>query len=548
MSIFTIFSNLIGGIGLFLLGMILMTEGLKSLAGNALKSWLQRFTGSPSKALLTGMSLTALVQSSSVTTMATIGFVSAGLLNFSSSIGVILGANLGSTSTGWLVSLLGLKFSIVDFVMPLIGIGALMRLFSKHRIANLGLAIAGFSIIFVGIQTLQTGMSGVAERFDLSQYSSSGIQARFILVLIGTLITILMQSSGAAVATTLTALAAGTISMEQAAALVIGQNLGTTFTAVIAAIGASIPAKRTALIHVLFNFGTGLIAFFLLPLFIYALDSVTDRWLGADHALSLAAFHTGFNVLGILIFMPLSRQLAWVAETLIAENKPSLTRQLNAGLIAIPSLAIDTAKQIIQTCILITLQNAASRLRGEKSDIPLKFLKEVQSANEEVAAFINKLPSAAGEELTRLNDLLHALDHCNQCAVEAMNPDILEARLRVPELHRRSDYLANLFLLGAQALSDEMPPYPSDIAEQLSHATQYSADARPAILQSTLSKQLDLSDALYGLNAQRRLESLTLHAVRALYYLERLNLSKKEIRDTSPPLDTAGHETAFKHS
>jgi len=398
---FTIASNLMGGVGLFLLGMILMTEGLKSLAGNALKNWLGRFTGSPTKALLTGISLTALVQSSSVTTMATIGFVSAGLLNFSSSIGVILGANLGTTSTGWIVSLLGLKFSIVDFILPLIGLGALMRLFGKHRVANLGLAIAGFSIIFVGIETLQVGMSGVADRFDLGQYSSSGIQARFILVLIGTLITILMQSSSAAVATTLTALAAGTISMEQAAALVIGQNLGTTFNAVIAAIGASIPAKRTALVHVLFNLGTGIIAFFLLPAFIFLLDSMADRWLGEDKALSLAAFHTAFNILGVLIFMPLRQQMAWVAETLLAENKPSLTRQLNAGLIAIPSLAIDTAKQIMQNCILITLQNAASRLRGEASDIPLNFLKEVQAANEEVAAFIAKLPSASGDELTR---------------------------------------------------------------------------------------------------------------------------------------------------
>lgn len=534
---FAIASNLIGGVGLFLLGMILMTEGLKSLAGNALKNWLQRFTGSPSKALLTGISITALVQSSSVTTMATIGFVSAGLLNFSSAIGVVLGANLGTTSTGWIVSLLGLKFSIVDFILPLIGIGALMRLFGKNRIANLGLAIAGFSIIFIGIETLQTGMAGIADRFDLGQYSSSGIQARFILVLIGTLITILMQSSSAAVATTLTALASGTISMEQAAALVIGQNLGTTFNAVIASIGASIPAKRTALVHVLFNFGTGLIAFFLLPLFIYALDSVTDRWLGEDQALTLAAFHTGFNVLGVLIFMPLRQQLTWVAETLIKEHKPSLTRQLNAGLIALPTLAIDTAKQVIQNCILITLQNAASRLRGEASDTPLHYLKDVQAANEEIAAFINKLPSASGEELIRLNDLLHALDHCNQCAEEAMNPDIFEARTRIPELHRRCDYLANLFLLGAQALSDDMPPYPSDIAEQLSQATQYSADARPAILQSTLSKQLDLSDALYGLNAQRRLESLTLHAVRALYYLERLNLKKKQITESVPSLD-----------
>lgn len=534
---FYIISNLMGGIGLFLLGMILMTEGLKALSGNTLKNVLNQFTGSPFKALLTGMSLTTLVQSSSVTTMATVGFVSAGLLSFNNSIGVILGANLGSTSTGWIVALLGLKFSIGAFMLPLIGIGTILRLFTKGKLAYIGLALAGFSVIFIGIETLQSGMAGVAERYDLSQYSSSGMQVRLMLVLIGVAMTVLMQASGAAIATTLTALASGTISMEQAAALVIGQNLGTTLNAIVAAIGASVPAKRTAFVHVVFNLGTGLIAFFSLPYFVLLIESIAPVWVGEDHALSLAAFHTGFNLLGIMIFMPLSSQLAWLAEKFITEKRPSLTRQLNLGLIAIPALAIETAKQIIQNCILITLQNAASRLRGEDSDVPLNFLREVQAANEELAQFIAKLPSAEGEDLIRLNDLLHALDHCNQCASEAISPDILEARSRVPELHRRADHLARLFLDGAQALSDDMPPYPMDIAEQLSKAIQYSADARPAILQSTLNKQLDLTDAMSGLNAQRRLERLTLHAVRALHYLERLNLSKKQIQKESK-LDT----------
>ena len=214
-------SNLIGGIGLFLLGMILMTDGLKALAGNALREWLSRFTGSKFKAVLTGVSITAVVQSSSVTTMATIGFVSAGLLSFTNAIGVIIGANLGTTSTGWIVSLLGLKLSIGQFILPLIGVGALLKLFSRGRTANIGIALAGFATIFVGIQTMQNGMTGLAEHIDLSQYSAAGIQARLLLVLIGAAITLVMQSSSAAVATTLTALAAGTISIEQAAALVM---------------------------------------------------------------------------------------------------------------------------------------------------------------------------------------------------------------------------------------------------------------------------------------------------------------------------------------
>lgn len=532
-----IISSLVGGIGLFLLGMILMTDGLKALAGNTLRNWLERFTDTKPKALLTGMSITALVQSSSVTTMATIGFVSAGLLNFSSAIGVIIGANLGTTSTGWIVSLLGLKLSIGQFILPLIGVGALLKLFSKGKAAHLGIALAGFATIFVGIQTMQDGMSGLAEHIDVSQYSTSGMQARLLLVLIGTGITVIMQSSSAAVATTLTALAAGTISMEQAAALVIGQNMGTTVNAGIAAIGASIPAKRTALVHIVFNIGTGIIAFFILPWFIYLVELFTERWIGEDHALSLAAFHTAFNILGAAIFLPMTKQLTWLAEFCIRESKPSLTRNLNKGLIAVPSLAIDTVKNILHDCTLITLQNAASRLRGEETDTPLIFLNEVFEANKEIAAFISKLPSVDGKELSQLNLILHALDHVNQCAHEASSPELLEACVRIPELNKRSEHLAHLFLLGAQALSDDSPPYPKTVAEQLSNAIQYSADARPAILQSTLDNHLDLEDALFALTAQRRLERLTLCAVRALHYLEQMNMDKKQQANSSE-LDT----------
>lgn len=531
-------SNLIGGIGLFLLGMILMTDGLKAMAGNALRNWLARFTGSTPKALLTGISITALVQSSSVTTMATIGFVSAGLLSFSNAIGVIIGANLGTTSTGWIVSLLGLKLSIGTYIFPLIGIGAFLKIFSKGKAAHLGMALSGFAIIFVGIQAMQNGMSGLADHLDFSNYSTSGMQARLFLVLAGTAITVVMQSSSAAVATTLTALAAGTISMEQAAALVIGQNMGTTVNAAIAAIGASVPAKRTALVHIVFNIGTAIIAFFILPWFIALVELFTGRWIGEDHALSLAAFHTAFNILGAAIFLPMTTGLTRFAEFCIRENKPSLTRNLNKGLISVPSLAIDTVKNILHDCTLITLQNAASRLRSEPTDTPLVFLNDVIEANKEVAAFIAKLPSLEGKDLSQLNALLHALDHVNQCAIDASSPELIEASERIPELKKRCLHLAELFLLGAQALSDDNPPYPKNVADQLSHAIQYSADARPEILQSTMDNTLGLEDALFALTAQRRIERLTLHAVRALHYLEILSLNRQQKSQTHD-LDTS---------
>ncbi|MEQ9617203.1 MAG: Na/Pi symporter, partial [Phycisphaerales bacterium] len=242
-----------GGLGLFLLGMMLLTDGLKQLAGQAMKKLLARFVRGPFSGLTTGALFTALIQSSSATTLTTIGFVSAGLITFQQAVGVVFGANIGTTSTGWIVSLLGLKISLGAVSPPLILLGVLLRLFSRDRFAALGGALAGFALIFFGIGVMQTGMEDLAARIDPASIPGDGLTGRFLLVLIGVVMTVVMQSSSAAVAATLIAVDSGAIGFEQAAALVVGQNIGTTVTAAIASIGASTPAKRTALAHIAFN-------------------------------------------------------------------------------------------------------------------------------------------------------------------------------------------------------------------------------------------------------------------------------------------------------
>jgi phosphate:Na+ symporter len=167
------FTQLLGGIGLFLLGMLLLTDGLKAAAGDALKRVLVRFTGRPVSAFFSGLTLTALVQSSSATTLATIGFVSAGLLTFAQAIGIVIGGSVGTTTTGWLVSLLGLKLSVGKLALPFIGVGALMRLMLKGRASPLGLALAGFGLIFVGIDLLQSGMGGAEGAPDIGEASET---------------------------------------------------------------------------------------------------------------------------------------------------------------------------------------------------------------------------------------------------------------------------------------------------------------------------------------------------------------------------------------
>ena len=245
--------TLLGGIGLFLLGMLMLTDGLQALAGDRLRSALRRYTRTRPSAILTGAAVTAVVQSSSATTLAVIGFVGAGLLSFRQALGVVFGANLGTTTTAWLVAGVGLKVSVSAFALPLVGVGSLGKLFGSGRIVPVGTAVAGFGLVFVGIDVLQSGMQGLTSRFDPARFTDLGVLGYALLVAVGALMTVVMQSSSAAVTTTLAAIAAGSINLEHAAALVIGQNVGTTVTASVAAIGGSAAARRTAVAHVAFN-------------------------------------------------------------------------------------------------------------------------------------------------------------------------------------------------------------------------------------------------------------------------------------------------------
>ena len=310
--------TVLGGIGLFLFGMSLMTDGLKSLAGESLKQLLSRFTGGKFSAILSGMVLTAVIQSSSATILMTIGFVSAGLITFTQSLGVIIGTSIGSTSTGWIVSLVGFQISMGSLALPIIGIGVFLRLFTHGKMSSLGSVMTGFGMLFLGISVLQDGMADFSDVFDFTSFNGDRFYHLLLLALIGIVMTVIMQSSSVAVAITLTALYSGAINFDQGAALVIGQNIGTTFKAIIAAIGASHAAKRTSVAHILFNLFTGFVALALFPLLTSAVFKMSD-WLDVDDlTISLALFYTLFNVLGVLMILPFMKPF----EKLIARFVP----------------------------------------------------------------------------------------------------------------------------------------------------------------------------------------------------------------------------------
>ena len=215
----------LGGLGLFLLGMIIMTDSLRNLAGDAMRKLLLRFTHTPLSGAVTGTVATAILQSSSATTVAAVGLVGAGLMGFAEALGIIFGANIGTTITGWFVVLLGFKLQIGSVLMPLILIGALLRLFANDRWANIGMAVAGFGLIFVGIYLIQQGMVDVQKLVTPENFPGDTFVGRIQLLLLGILFSAVTQSSSAGVAVTLTALYAGAINFPQAAALVIGMDV-----------------------------------------------------------------------------------------------------------------------------------------------------------------------------------------------------------------------------------------------------------------------------------------------------------------------------------
>src|SRR5215470_12780800 len=253
--------TVVGGLGLFLLGIHHLTEGLTGLAGDSLRRALQAMVGGRLSAIISGALFTVVLQSSTATTLTVIGFVSAGLVTFSQAVGVIIGATFGTTSTPWLVAIFGLRLRISAFAMPMIGIGAFLWIIAKGKTRSAGAILAGFGLLFVGIDYLQTGMEGIS--WNLDAIGGSGFGWQWILAGIGVLMSIVMQSSSAAAAT-LVALNAGSLTFDQACAMIVGQSVGTAATSAMVAIGAGLAVRRAALAHVVYNTVVGVIGILLL--------------------------------------------------------------------------------------------------------------------------------------------------------------------------------------------------------------------------------------------------------------------------------------------
>lgn len=329
MKTIVIFFQIVGSLGLFLFGIKLLSEGLQKSAGDKMKAILKLMTKNRFISIMTGLLITIIIQSSSATTVMVVSFVNAGLMGLTQAIGVILGANIGTTFTGWLVALLGFKVDITSLALVSIAFAAPMMFSKKNKTRDAADVLLGFGVLFLGLNFMSHSIPDITGNIEvlefLATFNSDTLWMNLLCILLGTLVTIVVQSSSAAMAMTLTMAYNGWLGVTASAALILGSNIGTTITAYLASIGTSTTAKRAAWAHIFFNVVGSVIALILFhPLLklvnyitpgdIYTLEGAT---LSTQLPLFLAMFHSVFNIMNTIIFFPFVRQYAHFIERLV---------------------------------------------------------------------------------------------------------------------------------------------------------------------------------------------------------------------------------------
>lgn len=305
------FKTVSAGIAILLFGMIMLEEGFRVFTKGPLQKILKNATDKLYKSITTGAFITALIQSSSLVSVITISFISAGLITLSEGIGLIFGANIGTTATAWFVAGFGLKIKISALALPMLVFGIIFSFQKKDSLKGFGNVLAGLGFFFLGIHYMKEGFDVFKQYIDLSQYAVSGFLGVIIYTGIGIVITTLLQSSSATLALILTALSAGHIEYENALALAIGANVGTTITAILGSLSSNVAGRRLAGAHLIFNVITGIVALaFIFPL-ARLVDNISEllNLSTTDYTLKLAMFHTIFNALGVIIMIPLIKTL-----------------------------------------------------------------------------------------------------------------------------------------------------------------------------------------------------------------------------------------------
>jgi phosphate:Na+ symporter len=426
---------LIGALGMFIYGMKVMSEGLQQAAGDRLRNMLASITSNRVKGVFTGFGITSIVQSSSVTTVMTVSFVNAGLLTLRQSAGVMMGANIGTTITAWLILIFGFKVSLSSYALIFIAFGAPMIFFAKGKMKYWGAAIVGFALLFMGLGELKHSVPSLGADSSIVQFFADFKDAWYgpiMFVFLGAFVTIVIQSSSAAMALTMTMVAAGAIPFEVAAAMILGENIGTTITAELASIIGNVHAKRSARIHSLFNIIGVTWALLLFPFILKAISAVIDGDPSSDPMaanLGLAIFHTSFNTLNVLLLLPFSDKLVSLAERTV-KSKGGTDEEfhldyIGSGLMLTPDLSIVEAKKEVAKFGELTsrMNNFSQQLlteqdRKTKTKLHEKIAKyeeitdkvEIEVANYLAKVSEGEMTEKASQRVRAMNSIVNDLE------------------------------------------------------------------------------------------------------------------------------------------
>lgn len=342
------FKGIAAGVSIFLFGMLSLEQGFKAFTGGALERILQRTTDTSWKSFGFGFLSATLMQSSGLVSVITVSFLSAGLLDLAAGIGIIFGSNLGTTTGAWLIAGLGLKVNIAAYAMPLLVFGVLCIFQRSKKLKGTGYVLSGLGFLLLGIHYMKDSFEHFENTINLANYAMPGVKGLLIYTAIGIIATIIMQSSHATMLLTITAVSVHQITYDNALALVIGANIGTTVTAIIASLGANIQGKRLAGSHLLINLLTGIFVLFFVKDFIAIIDKLSI-YLGiaaTDKAMKLATFHSLFNLSGIILFFPFIRQQVMLLEKMFIEKRPNIfqPKYLGASAMDFPETVVESVR------------------------------------------------------------------------------------------------------------------------------------------------------------------------------------------------------------
>jgi len=497
------FKEISAGVAIFLFGMLSLEEGFKAFSGGALEKVLKKSTNKLYKSISFGIVTTTFMQSSSLVSVLTISFLGAGLIGLSQGIGIIFGANIGTTTGAWLVAGFGLKVHISSYAMPMLVFGVIL-IFQKNQTSKgVGYILAGLGFLFLGIHYMKEGFEAFKSSIDLANYSVDGLKGLFIFTGIGIFATVVMQSSHATLVLIITALSVGQITYENALALAIGANVGTTITAIIGAMSSNIEGKRLAGAHLIFNVVTGLIAIIFMQQIMVAVN-ISSQFFGiaeSDYTLKLAVFHTIFNIIGVLVMVPFIGKLVIFLETYLKDSVKNSSKSydkakyLNDSVLELPTTAIasirketqhlyENAFEIIAHGINIKKENIISSMELDRVvkerfsktaiDIDDFYIRKIKGIYGEIIDFSTKAQSKMGSEYVQ-----------ELYRIKLANRDIVEAVKNTKHLQKN---LVKYSISSNQHIRDEYNIIRKDLAELLRNINTISTTDEKDIMVLLLSK------------------------------------------------------------